>query len=98
MSKVTPPYVQRHGSLLLEAHSLINAERQSDYGNPQESFARIARLWSAYLHHKVSARDVAMCMALLKISRESYEHKHDNLLDCAGYIALAADAEREAAE
>lgn len=83
----------KNGKILLDAHALINAERADDYGSPAESFAQIAALWSAYLEHTVTGKDVAMCMALLKFSRESYSHKQDNLLDAAGYIGLAADME-----
>jgi len=82
-----------NGNILLEAHALINAERQGDYGSPAASFSRIAALWSAYLGHAVTGKDVAMCMALLKFSREAHRHKRDNLLDAAGYIGLAADME-----
>ena len=82
-----------NGNILLEAHALINAERQGDYGPPSESFARVATLWSAYLGHSVTGKDVAVCMALLKFSREAHAHKRDNLLDAAGYIGLAADME-----
>lgn len=64
---------------------------QEDYGSPAESFARIAALWSAYLGHPVSRKDVAVCMVLLKLAREATSHKRDNLLDAAGYIGIAAD-------
>ena len=83
--------------ILRDALSLVNADRQDDYGTPAASFQRIAALWSAYLCHPVSCRDVACCMALLKLAREAHGHKRDNLLDAAGYIGLAADmAELEA--
>lgn len=82
-----------NGDILLKAHGLINAERQGDYGPPAASFVRIAALWSAYLGHAVTAKDVAMCMALLKVAREANRHKADNLIDAAGYIGLAADME-----
>ena len=83
--------MEMNGKILLEAHNLLNAERQQDYGSPAASFARIAALWSAYLGREVSPKDVCMCMALLKIAREANSHKRDNLLDAAGYIGLAAD-------
>ena len=85
--------MKKNGKILLDAHDLINAERENDYGSPAESFARIAALWSSYLKHPITGKDVAICMALLKFSRESYCHKLDNLLDAAGYIGLAADME-----
>ena len=84
-----------NGHILQEAHALINGERQSDYGKPLESFRRTAAMWSAYLGHEVSAKDVTICLALLKLAREAKQHKKDNLLDCAGYIGLAADMEGE---
>lgn len=82
-----------NGAILLEAHALVNAERQDAYGPPSASFDRIAALWTAYLGHTVTAKDVAVCMALLKLAREAHSHKRDNLLDAAGYIGLAADME-----
>jgi hypothetical protein len=80
-----------NGDILLEAHGLINGDRQGAYGPPAESFCRTAALWSAYLGHTVSGKDVALCLALLKLSREAHRHKPDNLLDAAGYLGLAAD-------
>lgn len=87
-----------NGAILLEAHAFINAERQGDYGPPSASFARAAAPWSAYLGRTVTDKDVAICMALLKVSREANHHKRDNLLDAAGYIGLAADMEAGHAE
>jgi hypothetical protein len=84
-----------NGKLLIDAHKLINADRQDDYGSPAESFSRTAALWSVYLNRTVSGRDVALLMALLKLSREAHNHKHDNLVDAAGYIGLAADMVKE---
>ncbi len=78
-----------NGEILTRAHALINSDRQAEYGPPAESFDRIASLWSAYLGQSISPRDVAICMALLKLGRESFKHKEDNLLDAAGYIGLA---------
>jgi len=82
-----------NGGILLEAHILINGERQTSYGNPASFFTRTAALWSAYLGHTVTGKDVAMLMCLLKFAREAHQHKPDNLLDAAGYIGLAADME-----
>lgn len=82
-----------NGAILIEAHGLINAERQESYGAPAESFARTAAMWSAYLDYPVSAKDIAVCMTLLKLSREAHRHKPDNLLDACGYLGLAADME-----
>ena len=84
-----------NGDILLQAHALINGERQASYGPPAESFERVAAMWTAYLEYTVTAKDVCLCLALLKIAREAHAHKLDNLLDAAGYIGLAADMEGE---
>jgi hypothetical protein len=82
---------RQNGDILLAAHAVINKGRQGSYGPPSNSFARTAALWSAYLNKSVSPKDVAVCLAMLKLSRESFKHKTDNLLDAAGYIGLAQD-------
>jgi hypothetical protein len=88
---------RQNGDILLAAHAVINKGRQGTYGPPNNPFARTAALWTAYLNNYVAPKDVAVCLALLKLSRESFKHKTDNLLDAAGYIGLAQDlAERDA--
>ena len=37
----------------------------------------------------ITGHDVAMMMCLLKIARQTYAPKRDNLVDLAGYAALA---------
>jgi len=41
------------GQVLLDAHKIINGERQNVYGNPEDSFALIARYWQTYLAVRV---------------------------------------------
>ena len=83
---------RKRGNVLLKAHEVINGQRQDQYGNPEDSFQTIADLWSVWLGYEVSARDVAIMMALLKIAREKHgAGKTDNYVDGCGYLALAAD-------
>ena len=75
------------------ANSLINGDRAREYGDAKESFADIATMWSIVLNHKVQSRDVAMCMAALKICRfvNSKDGHADSLVDLVGYAALAGE-------
>ena len=83
---------RKRGNVLLKAHEVINGQRQDQYGNPEDSFSTIADLWSVWLGYKISAHDVAMMMALLKIAREKHgAGSEDNPVDACGYLALAAD-------
>lgn len=72
-----------------DADAMLGGDRHDDYGDPAESFKRIAGLYSAYLGIKVSPTDVAMLLALLKISRaKSGPGKKDSFVDLAAYGAL----------
>lgn len=78
--------------LLQEADELINGDRHQNYGDASDNFARIATLWSSYLGHDIKSHDVGVMMALLKISRISYDKTaKDSFVDALGYIALAGE-------
>jgi hypothetical protein len=71
--------------ILEEALEITQGERQTDYGDTQASFARIAALWTAYKGIEITAKDVASMMILLKVSRSKTSAKRDNWVDIAGY-------------
>lgn len=79
--------------VLEDAASLINGQRQTDYGDASESFTAIAQMWSAYLGSSVSGADVCHLMALLKIARLRNGAHRDSSNDACGYIALGAECE-----
>lgn len=67
-----------------------DGERQRDYGHPLENHERIAAMWNIQLGKKlkepITAREVALLMISLKLSREINTPKRDNLVDIAGYV------------
>ena len=84
-------------SILIEAHGLIQGDRQRAYGEPVENFARIAGMWTALFGEKLrpgqrfTAADVPLAMICLKLAREAHKHGRDNLRDACGYAALCQD-------
>lgn len=73
---------------LRRANEIVNGQREQQYGSPEDNFKMVAELWSSYLEADVSAVDVAMMMALLKIARISTgTFKQDSFVDIAGYAA-----------
>ena len=85
--------------ILREAADTIGGGRQDDYGNAEDSFAAIAKMWQAYLAARgargpLDGRDVACMMSLLKVARDAKGRKRDNLVDIAGYAALGERATR----
>ncbi len=75
-------------NVLQEADAIVTGERQEAYGPPVESWREVARLWSEVLGHKVTASDALRCMIAMKLSREKFKHKRDNLTDIAGYTLI----------
>ncbi len=70
----------------------ILEHRESEYGDAKLSFGKISTMWEAYLGVPIEPEDVAICMALLKISRMSTAkgfHYHDSAQDCRNYLTLA---------
>jgi hypothetical protein len=88
---------------LLDAAKLAVGDRGLNYGRPEDNFARIAAHWNAFLFNRgivasggglVSASDVAIMCALLKIARlENDPGHHDSWVDLAGYAACGAEIE-----
>ena len=80
---------------LLDALEAVTGKREDDYGNKLKNHQNIADLWSIFLKHKITAHDVAICMALLKIARLMHSHHDDAYIDLAGYAAIAREIEVE---
>jgi hypothetical protein len=62
--------------------------RGADYGHPIGNHKRIAELWSAYLGYPIQPNEVAICMCLVKISRQAEDPRvDDNYTDALGALA-----------
>ena len=69
-----------------EAQRLITGDRNKTYDHPLDNFNRIARIWSVIFGIEVSEEQVGLAMVGVKIAREAYHPKRDNLVDGAGYF------------
>ncbi len=82
----------REPSILEEAQTVTDGERQDRYGHPSVNHSRTAGLWEAYLAAKgvdvtLAAEDVCWMNVLQKIARELHSQTRDSLVDVAGYAA-----------
>lgn len=78
---------------ILDEAATIIAGRNDDYGQPEHNLKRIAEMWTTYMAIDITPRDVSMMMILLKCPRDAHKEKRDNLVDIAGYAALADQLE-----
>ena len=78
--------------ILEAAVKCVCGEREQDYGSPEDNFNRIATYWSAHLGMEITAEDVAVMMALLKIARiGTGTATDDSWVDLAGYAACGGE-------
>lgn len=78
--------------ILDEARSIVSGARQAAYGPPEYNFSNIGEKWAATLraagwlpNAPIPPRIVALMMIDLKVCRDAYQPKRDNLVDIAGY-------------
>lgn len=84
--------------VLEEALRITSGDRNASYGPPDQDFQRTAAMWSAMKGVEFEAREVAMFMILLKLSRETHQKKRDNSVDIAGYARCLDICNRAAGE
>ncbi len=76
-------------NILEKSNEIVNTrseEKQRQYGPFSEGMKRAAMIASGATGKDFTPKDMYMAMIALKLSRESYSHKEDNLLDAAAYI------------
>jgi len=83
--------------ILDEARAITSADRNKQYGDPEDNFRNIAALWTGYVQArfpdvKFSPSDVAAMSALIKVARLATNPTHkDSWVDLAGYAACGGD-------
>jgi len=87
-----PVEVVTRSKILSTAKSYITRDRQADHGDAEDNFSRIAGYWSLHTGVTLTATDVAVMMALLKVARIKQNPQHvDNWVDGAGYFACGGE-------
>ncbi len=82
--------------ILQEADGIIDPTRHTQdekrkYGPFTEGMERAAMIMRGATGKDITAEDMYMALVALKLSRESYHHKRDNLMDAAAYIGGLQD-------
>lgn len=92
---MTEDTIQFEIKILQEAIKALS-NRGADHGPFKETYAQTAELWMAHLKRrgvvvKISAKDVLIMMAYMKLARASCGNpkQMDHYIDPCGYIALA---------
>lgn len=86
----------RRAEILSSAAKIVTG-RDIQHGDVENSFPRIAQMWSAYKGVEFTPVDVTVMLILLKVARISSGHQNsDNFIDIAGYAACGGELEAAA--
>lgn len=83
-------------NILEKANKIVNEraeEKERQYGPFQASMERAAAFYNLMspANQQITAIGMYRAMIALKLSREAYTHKEDNLLDAVAYIGSMND-------
>ncbi len=76
-------------SLCEKAHDIVNnrdQEKDRLYGPFSEGMDRAAMIFTGATGISIEGKHMYIAMLALKLSRQSYNHKEDNLLDAIAYL------------
>ena len=89
--------MQHHTTILAEAASIVDSDRERTYGDPGRNLRAIADMWSSWLRarghlnpgEQLTTDDVAPMMVMLKLARLANDPRHrDSQVDACGYLRL----------
>lgn len=81
-------------SILDEAKEIVDTSRQAEYNDPVENAVREALVMSATLGVPFTPKMMVLAMHTKKLVRSGRGHKHDNVVDKAGYAEIEARVEQ----
>lgn len=71
----------------VSGRQIVNS-RRAHREAPGPHFKRVAEMWSAIIGYRITAPQVVLMMAALKIAREAGGHDEDNMVDAEGYSSI----------
>jgi hypothetical protein len=88
--------------ILKKASNLVSDAREGTHGDARENHEQIAEFWNILLDNKlkpmasITCDDVAVMMALLKISRSTQgTFNLDDYVDASAYMAIAGELKHD---
>jgi len=81
----------KRDEILKKAGSLINGDRDREYGDAHKNFQDIAKLWSVILEKEITEQQFVLCMLMVKAARLMKTDHEDSWIDICGYGALGGE-------
>jgi hypothetical protein len=81
-------------NILKKAQEIVydrSEEKSREYGDFQSGMERASLIFNGMTGKSITAVEMYKALIALKLSRESYNHKEDNLLDAVAYMSSMND-------
>ena len=75
-------------SILTEAESIVNGDRNVQYGNPKEAFKEYSNILEATFGIKLTPAEICKVQIAIKLGRLKYKYKRDSVVDLCGYAEI----------
>jgi hypothetical protein len=75
-------------SILTEAESIVNGDRDVQYGDPNEAFKEYSNILDATFGIKLTPAEICKVQIAIKLGRLKYKHKRDSVVDLCGYAEI----------
>lgn len=85
-------------NILLKANEIVysrSLEKEREYGPFIDGMIEAATIATRLSRKEITPVDMYNCLIALKLSRQAYNHKEDNLLDCVAYISSLNDYQNQ---
>lgn len=80
-------------SILQEAERITTNSRKEQYGNVEQSFSTYKNILKSTFNIELTEIEIVKVLMAIKLGREQYQHKRDNLVDLCGYAKLLQQLE-----
>lgn len=80
--------VEENQSVLLEAESIVNGDRDVQYGNPLEAFEEYSNILETNFGIKLTPAEICKVQMAIKLGRLKYKYKRDSIVDLCGYAEI----------
>ena len=81
-----------------EANKIVNkrsSEKERQYGDFEEGMKRAAKIAQGCTGLPITDKHMYLILVALKLSREGYNHKQDNILDAIAYLGALDNTYKE---
>lgn len=75
-------------SILTEAESIVNGDRDVQYGDPNEAFKEYSNILETTFGIKLTPAEICKVQIAIKLGRLKYKHKRDSVVDLCGYAEI----------